>query len=70
MRDLILYASLSPGAPVFLACGSMGARICWRLMGDTAVRPLVGGLILFDPVMDRDDLSSPPRSSRRNGFRS
>jgi hypothetical protein len=57
IRDLVLFTSAqSPEAPVFLACGSMGARICWRLMRDDAVRPLLGGLILFDPVMDRDDM--------------
>jgi len=57
IRDLILFtAAQSPDAPVFLACGSMGARICWRLVRDDAVRPLLGGLILFDPVMARDDM--------------
>lgn len=65
VKSLITYnALLSPGAPVFLACGSMGARICWRLMDDPDVAPLLGGLILFDPVMDRDDMriaaSLPP----------
>ncbi len=57
MRDLVLFASAqSPDAPVFLACGSMGARLCWRLVRDDAVRPLLGGLLLLDPVMDRDDM--------------
>ena len=57
MKALILHgAGLSPGAPVFLACGSLGARICWRMMRDDTVVPLIGGLILFDPVMDRNDL--------------
>jgi len=57
IRDLVLFtAAQSPDAPVFLACGSMGARICWRLVRDDAVRPLLGGLILLDPVMDRGDM--------------
>lgn len=57
MKVLLLHTSAqSPGAPVFLACGSMGAKICWRLMGDDLIRPLIGGLILFDPLMDRKDL--------------
>jgi Alpha/beta hydrolase family len=57
IHDLVLFtAAQSPDAPVFLACGSMGARICWRLMRDDAVRPLLGGLILLDPVMDGDDM--------------
>ena len=57
IRDLVLFtAAQSPDAPVFLACGSMGAKICWRLVRDDAVRPLLGGLLLFDPVMGRDDM--------------
>ena len=57
MKALILHAAEgSPGAPVFLACGSLGAQICWRLMRDGAVLPLIAGMILFDPVMDRTDL--------------
>jgi hypothetical protein len=57
VKALILHgAGLSPGAPVFLACGSLGAQICWRLMRDDAVVPLIAGLILFDPVMKKNDL--------------
>ncbi|MCB1488776.1 MAG: alpha/beta hydrolase [Bauldia sp.] len=57
MRDLILFASvMSPDAPVFLACGSMGATLCWRLIRDDSVRPLLGGVLLLDPVMNRDDI--------------
>lgn len=56
MKVLVLHTSaLSPGAPVILACGSSGAQICWRLMRDPVVRPLVAGLILFDPKMTADD---------------
>jgi hypothetical protein len=62
VKGLVLhFAGLSPGAPVFLACGSLGARICWRLMRDPAVAALVGGLILFDPVMGKDDLAVAAR---------
>lgn len=57
MRDLIHFGSvMSPGAPVFLACGSMGASLCWRLIRDDSVRPLLGGVLLLDPVMDGDDI--------------
>jgi hypothetical protein len=46
---LVLHnAALSPGAPVILACGSWGAKICWRLVRDPEVGPLVTGLMLFD----------------------
>ena len=57
VASLIHYASAqSPGAPVFLACGSLGAKLCWRLMRDESIRSLLGGLMLLDPVMDRDDI--------------
>ena len=40
------YAALSPGAPVILACASWGGKICWRLVRDPDVGPLVSGLML------------------------
>lgn len=46
------YAALSPDAPVILACGSWGAKICWRLVRDPGVGPLVTGLMLFDADTD------------------
>lgn len=46
------YAALSPGAPVFLACASLGGRICWRLIRDPDVAPLLGGVMFFDAKMD------------------
>ena len=49
---LLHYAALSPGAPVFLACGSWGGKICWRLVGDPDVGPLLSGLIFLDAKMD------------------
>jgi hypothetical protein len=42
------YAALSPGAPVILACASWGGKICWRLIRDPDVGPLITGLMLFD----------------------
>jgi hypothetical protein len=45
---LLHYAALSPGAPVFLACASWGGKICWRLVGDPGVAPLISGLMLLD----------------------
>ncbi len=62
MKGLVLHFALqSPGAPVVLACGSLGARICWRLMSDPAVGPLLAGLILFDPVMEKADAQTALR---------
>jgi dienelactone hydrolase len=40
-------AAASPGAPIFLACGSMGGRICWAVARDAeAVAPVTGMLLL------------------------
>jgi hypothetical protein len=51
---LLHYAALSPGAPVFLACASWGGKICWRLVRDPDVAPLLSGLIFLDADMDED----------------
>ena len=53
IKALVLeQARLSPAAPVFLACGSAGGSICWRLVRDPEVKPLLGGLVFFDCAMD------------------
>ena len=49
---LIHYIVLSPDARVYLACGSFGGRICWRLAKDPGFAPLLSGLILLDSDMD------------------
>ena len=55
MKALVLdQASRSPGAPVFLACGSWGGKICWRLIGDADTGPLVKGVLFLDSEMDPD----------------
>ena len=51
---LLHYAALSPGAPVFLACASWGGKICWRLVRDPDVAPLLSGLVFLDSQMDND----------------
>lgn len=60
------YAALSPGAPVFLACTSMGGTICWSLVQDAQVRPLLGGLLFFGGFVNNGFLESAAfRSARR-----
>ena len=55
MKALLLdQASRSPGAPVFLACGSWGGRICWRLIADAETGPLVKGVLFLDSEMNDD----------------
>lgn len=40
------YAEKSPGAPVFVACGSMGGGLCWALAKSGGVPNLAGLLLL------------------------
>ena len=35
----------APRTKIVLACGSMGGELCWNLMADKAVAPLVAGLV-------------------------
>ena len=59
MKALVLdQAAKSPGAPVFLACGSWGGRICWRLIGDDATGPLVKGVLFLDSEMSTDFIAA------------
>ena len=53
------YAEASPGARVFVACGSMGGGICYRLACDPAVAPELGGLLLLGSHWDDSFLTSP-----------
>jgi len=53
------YAEDSPGARVFVACGSMGGALCWKLAEDAAVAPKLGGLILLGSLWDDGFLASP-----------
>ena len=57
------YAGRSPGAPVFVACGSMGGGLCWRLADDAALAPRLGGLLLLGSHWDEGFLRS--RAFRR-----
>jgi hypothetical protein len=49
------YAAQSPGAPVFVACGSMGGNLCWKLASDRSV----SGLILLGSLWDDGFLGTP-----------
>jgi len=52
VKALILdQAAKSPGAPVFLLCGSAGGGICWRLLYDQQINPLLGGIAFLDADM-------------------
>ena len=53
------YAEASPGARVFVACGSMGGGICYRLAYDRRIAPKLGGLLLLGSHWDDSFLTSP-----------
>jgi hypothetical protein len=58
------YAAQSPGAPVFVACGSMGGTICWELAQDPGLAKRLGGLLLLGSHWDDRFLSSPAFKAR------
>jgi hypothetical protein len=54
-KVLILeYAKNSPGAPIFVACGSLGGRICWGLAEDPEASAHISGLLLMGSTSDDD----------------
>ena len=52
------YMAASPGAPVFLACGSMGGAICYWLAEDATIAARLGGLLLLGTYPDDTFLAS------------
>ena len=53
------YAGASPGARIFVACGSMGGSLCWKLAArkDTGAR--ISGLLLLGSLWDESFFTSP-----------
>ena len=69
IKALILeFSRRSPGAPVFIACGSMGGRLCWTLARDEAVVPKIGGLLLLGSNHDRAFITSSVARDPRRRF--
>lgn len=52
------YIEASPGAPVIVACGSMGGALCWKLANDPSTAPKLGGLLLLGSLWDDSFFSS------------
>jgi hypothetical protein len=48
------YVANSPGAPIFVACGSLGGRICWGLADDDEIAQHIDGFILMGSTSDDD----------------
>lgn len=53
------YAEKSPGAKIFVACGSMGGMLCWQLASNGAAAGRLSGLLLLGSLWDDGFLSSP-----------
>jgi hypothetical protein len=62
------YARNSPGAPIFIACGSMGGYLCWRLAGDPQAARLIGGLLLLGSTHDDGFLKTAAMTDRSRRF--
>lgn len=58
------YREKSPKAPVFVACGSMGGALCWRLAQDEVTAGQLGGLLLLGSLWDEKFLSSPAHRAK------
>jgi hypothetical protein len=60
IKALVLdQASRSPDAAIFVACGSQGGAICWRLIADQDVASHLAGLLLLGSTHDDAFLKSP-----------
>jgi hypothetical protein len=53
------YAQQSPGAKIFVACGSMGGMICWRLAARKDTGGRINGLLLLGSLWDESFFTSP-----------
>ncbi len=53
------YAGASPGAKIFVACGSMGGNLCWALARNATVAKRLSGLLLLGSLWDDSFLASP-----------
>jgi len=58
------YAARSPRAPIFIACGSMGGALCWRLARSEPFAGRLGGLLLLGSFWDDSFLNSPAFHNR------
>jgi len=52
------YAEKSPGAKIFVACGSMGGMLCWQLASKGPVAGQLSGLLLLGSLWDDGFLTS------------
>ncbi len=55
---MLAIAARSPGAPVFLACGSFGGKLCWQIADDPQAVGVLSGMLLMGTMPDEGFLSS------------
>ncbi|MER9746790.1 alpha/beta hydrolase [Mesorhizobium sp. M0140] len=53
------YAERSPSAKIFVACGSMGGALCWRLAARKDMGGRISGLLLLGSLWDESFFASP-----------
>ncbi|WP_095085696.1 alpha/beta hydrolase family protein [Mesorhizobium sophorae] len=53
------YAEQSPSAKIFIACGSMGGSLCWKLAARNDTGRRINGLLLLGSLWDESFFSSP-----------
>jgi hypothetical protein len=58
------YTQRSPGARAYVACGSMGGFLCWRLARDSGAAQMMGGMLLMGSTWDEGFFSSAAFRSR------
>jgi hypothetical protein len=57
-------ARRSPGAAIFVACGSQGGLICWQLAEDAGAAKMIAGMLLLGSSHDDGFLKSPAFKAR------
>lgn len=60
------YGARSPGAPVFIACGSAGGALCWELAKDDIARSFMKGILLMGSRHDQTIFRSSVFSGKKN----
>ncbi|MER8829290.1 alpha/beta hydrolase [Mesorhizobium sp. M0938] len=53
------YAEQSPNAKIFVACGSMGGALCWKLVARKDMGGRIDGLLLLGSLWDESFFASP-----------
>jgi hypothetical protein len=58
-------ARRSPGAALFIACGSQGGAICWDMLADPDVMPRLAGVLLLGSGHDEAFLKTPALKNKK-----